>query len=1081
MYWTTTVKIVLISAFIWAGAVSQAQVFMPSMEEFGKNRIQRQRYEWQIITSSNFEIYFHGNSRALATYTIQLAELEFDRITEILSYTPYSRTKIFLYDTPDDFKQSNIGITLNSAAEIREENLSKSRVQIAFTANHVQFRRQLVKEISSVFVYDMLYGGSLKDALQSQLLLSLPDWFIAGITSYVAEGWSLEMDDYMRDVALNKKFKKPSQLTGDEAARIGQSIWNFIAERYGRDNISNILNLTRIIRTEQTSISSTLGVSFSRFLSDWRDYYTQLATMTASSYKALPGSKLATYPLLGTQKVTQVKLSPNQQYITYTVTDEGQYRVYLYNFKSQRHSQLLKGGDRFLTRELPVLAPLLAWQPNGNLNVLIQQDDSKSLWQYVPNEKTSSFKLKSKRNIRGFNQIASFDISNDGSTLALSADRKGQSDLFLYNINRGSTQQLTNDLYDDLTPAFIGRSTNHVVFSSNRITDTLSTAAPKYLLDRYRLFVHEGNARAQTVQHVSDLANAWQPLSTNDEQLYFLGNDKGIWNLYAYDSTASKPLTQFRESIVSYDYNPSSKALVYVSIENGEQVIGYVPRLNVEEVTENVMTARAVRLSGGTVRVANEPVKGGDSTQPAGATVTQAKPSRLGNLKPGEIDTDNYTFDLEGIHTMERRNMNSSAPKVITNSRSNRTIVRKDASHLKGPTPYKDRFVINNTDNRFLVAPYLPTQSDGFGWLNTIQLNDLLENNIIKGGLFITPTFRTSEIFGEYKYLARRFDFGVRIDRNAFTDGVPASGLYQKYRYYRLTLTASYPINEALRVSISPMLTRTHRIDGDQGNLGLATNESTYGGVSGEVVFDNTRNLGPNLLEGTRIKLKAQQQQGISRSSDSYYKINLDARHYTKIYRNLILATRLSAGNSGGSSPKASVLGGIDNWLPFGTVREERSTENPLSSSALDYRDRFLTDFVTPLRGFKMNKLSGDSYMLFNAELRWPLFKFLSQGPLTSNFLRNFQLVAFTDIGTAWTGSGPFSRQNSLNTTIVSPGGGSPWYATVTNFKNPYLIGYGAGIRTLFLGYYVKGDLAWGIEDKTVQTPILHISLGYDF
>ena len=31
-----------------------------------------------------------------------------------------------------------------------------------------------------------------------------------------------------------------------------------------------------------------------------------------------------------------------------------------------------------------------------------------------------------------------------------------------------------------------------------------------------------------------------------------------------------------------------------------------------------------------------------------------------------------------------------------------------------------------------------------------------------------------------------------------------------------------------------------------------------------------------------------------------------------------------------------------------------------------------------------------------------PIFKYLSQRPLTSNFLRNFQLVGFVDAGTAW-------------------------------------------------------------------------------
>ncbi len=90
-------------------------------------------------------------------------------------------------------------------------------------------------------------------------------------------------------------------------------------------------------------------------------------------------------------------------------------------------------------------------------------------------------------------------------------------------------------------------------------------------------------------------------------------------------------------------------------------------------------------------------------------------------------------------------------------------------------------------------------------------------------------------------------------------------------------------------------------------------------------------------------------------------------------------------------------------------------------------------------------------------------------------------MVGFGDVGTAWFGNkGPFNRQNSLNTSVVG-GGDNPFKAVVTNFKNPFLFGYGMGIRSTILGYYVKADYAWGIEDRTVSKPKFYVSLGYDF
>ena len=47
--------------------------------------------------------------------------------------------------------------------------------------------------------------------------------------------------------------------------------------------------------------------------------------------------------------------------------------------------------------------------------------------------------------------------------------------------------------------------------------------------------------------------------------------------------------------------------------------------------------------------------------------------------------------------------------------------------------------------------------------------------------------------------------------------------------------------------------------------------------------------------------------------------------------------------------------------------------------------------------------------------------------------------------------------------------------------KNPFLIGYGAGVRTMLLGYYVKFDYAWGLEDGIINKPIAYLTLGYDF
>jgi outer membrane protein assembly factor BamA len=131
------------------------------------------------------------------------------------------------------------------------------------------------------------------------------------------------------------------------------------------------------------------------------------------------------------------------------------------------------------------------------------------------------------------------------------------------------------------------------------------------------------------------------------------------------------------------------------------------------------------------------------------------------------------------------------------------------------------------------------------------------------------------------------------------------------------------------------------------------------------------------------------------------------------------------------------------------------------------------------MRGFRTNIRNGQSYLLANTELRIPILRYFKED-WRSNIWKNMQLVGFFDVGTAWHGLNPFGKDNPLNTvSIINPD--SPISIKVNYFRDPIIAGYGAGIHTTILGYFVKIDKAWGIETQTAQAPIWHFSLGTDF
>jgi hypothetical protein len=393
--------------------------------------------------------------------------------------------------------------------------------------------------------------------------------------------------------------------------------------------------------------------------------------------------------------------------------------------------------------------------------------------------------------------------------------------------------------------------------------------------------------------------------------------------------------------------------------------------------------------------------------------------------------------------------------------------LRKDSNRLMGPLDYQNSFVLNGSEGNFKIDPIR-----GLGYSMDVKMNDLLENHLFKVGGYVSANIKNVDLWGEYNYLANKIDWTLRVDRKILDQETEAFS--QKIRYNRVELKAVYPINLLSKLSVSGMFTNNRAID--QYNLSTPEDVSSYVGGRLAYTFDNTVYVAENLQTGFRFLTGIEFQKSLKQTS--FTRITLDARKYLKISNSLFLATRVSASQSVGNAAKQTLLGGMDNWLFID--REARNKENPLGTNGIAQRDVFMSDFATSLRGFKMNKLSGNSHLLLNIELRVPLKSLLGASYTKSQFLNTFQMVGFFDTGTAWTGATPFTRSNGFNTNIYG-GNTNPFKATVTDFRNPFLFGYGLGARANVVGYFIKLDYAYGIENDEIKSPITYLTLGHDF
>jgi hypothetical protein len=207
-------------------------------------------------------------------------------------------------------------------------------------------------------------------------------------------------------------------------------------------------------------------------------------------------------------------------------------------------------------------------------------------------------------------------------------------------------------------------------------------------------------------------------------------------------------------------------------------------------------------------------------------------------------------------------------------------------------------------------------------------------------------------------------------------------------------------------------------------------------------------------------------------SGNQTYNVGFDASNYYKIYRNFIWATRAAGDFSFGNQKIIYSLGGTDGWVN----PKFNSANQPAPDQTYAFQSLALN-----MRGYNQNVANGNNAVLINSELRLPLFSTLFNKPINNAFLRNFQVIQFIDLGTAWNGKfngiqrataifpSPNPQANPINVRIDAGGLG------------PFAGGYGFGVRSTLLGYFIRADVGWPMKGVIRGPSVFYLSIGLDF
>jgi Tol biopolymer transport system component len=1081
----TKYKLIIFASLLLSN-VTVAQFYNGHQMTFGKNRVQYNNFYWQYYRFEKFDIYFNEFGQELALYTEWFANQEIQRVESLLDYSLDRRIIFLVYNKLTDFRQGNIGLVTgneeyNTGGVTRIVN---NKVFLYYDGDHKKFQQSITAAIAEVMLTEMLYGNELRENMANSTLINLPDWFIKGLLSYLSENWSVEMEDKVKDGILSGKYKKINRLTGDDAVYAGHSFWKYIEETYGRSVIPNIIYITRINKSAKNGFLYVVGSSLKEISVEWLAYY-------KDKYSAYDGDITdAGDKILKRPKKKRIyehiRVSPDGNYFAFVTNESGQYRLWLYNEQTGRRKCLVKREHRI--EQIPDYSfPVVAWHPSGKiLTFLTEEKGGLKLYHY--NLETKDLNVK---NFLYMEKVLDFSYSNDGSRLVMSAVQKGQTDIFVHTLASGTNEQITNDLADDLSPRFVENS-KKIIFSSNRTSDSLKSDVTKIKAPSpfFQLYLCNYPPRGDKLSRITtdSLANHSQPLEFSRNQFAYLSDQNGIINRYLaeYDSTISLvdtsihyrfytksyPLTNYKRNVLENDIDKKGSKLGQIFLQKNRNYLFKKEFSNTPVQTPLINTAFRKELLQGYKQ------KMKDSIRKANLTKTQEIKKNLQSifdstlLNSAEIDINHYVFEIEKQNLHERLKSTNFSLVADTTPEGNRLMPKIRIYQ----TAFYTNFLVSQVDFTFLNSTYQAFNggtgyyNPGFNLFFKIGTNDLFEDYKIIGGFRFSVDFESNEYLLSFENLKKRLDKQIIFHRQAYKD-------FTNDYFYIKTIThdgyyiLKYPLSQvfAVRGTASLRYDRVVTLSTDVEALNKYDVYNFWGGLKLELIFDNTRPLDINIYSGSRFKVFGEAYKQLNRGKSDLFVVGADFRHYQVIHRNLIFASRFAGSSSFGGSRLIYYLGSVDNWI----------LSKFDNSIRIDNQQKYAYQtLATNMRGFYQNIRNGNNFAVINNEIRWPFVKYFANYPISSNFWSSLQAIGFFDIGSAWTGWSPYSGKNAYDYDVVTNK-----YTTVTidSNRSPIVYGYGFGVRAQLLGYFMRFDWAWGVENKVILPKIFYFSLSLDF
>jgi hypothetical protein len=1060
------IKIIFCASIIFFSTTQLLFAQQATTEKFGQNRVQLRTFDWQYYDTTHFRIMYYDYGKYNAQYLLQQAEADLPAIVFMMGAKLPDKIDVVVYNSYSDYKQTNIGRYNDELAESVNglAEVNRNTIVVFFDGTHDGMRKQIRKGIAKIIKDNLLFGYTLKDIVKNAVSMNLPPWYTNGYVDYIAEDWDAAKLSKLKSILNKNQKRKFVDISAEYPTLVGHSFFHFLAEAYSQNAINNLLYYTRSRKPVDKALELVFQKKEKELQEQWKLFYTTPNDTTLTDTTAARKLVQVIKPKQGAI-LKQFAMSPDGGVLAYAQVLDGQYTIQLMTVANGKSTTIIEGGIRNSVETKDPNYPIICWNTDGKkLAVMYEKDYYQRLKIYDAKNGRTSDRIITKNK---FDRINGMCFMEDDDKMVMSCIKKGQSDLYQFTIKNARLYQVTKDIWDDVAPTFVrGNGLNGIVFLSNRPKAALQAPIRNDELPNLPMqMYYYDDINANSIVCVSKNVNAVisQPLQYGKDNLAFLADVNGKKTRYirfakkmgaAADSIYYIPNNDIDYSIVHHNYLQQKNAMVDIVDKRGKYYIYQTPISYLDTMDAFKQVQGLLEIQG-----SKKPVQ-----------------------KPLPDNANDVYFLSEFENDID--SLVISKPKKDPLAYDPSVFIPKRFRSKPYQALFTTDYLQTSIDNSLLFNKYQKVDMGNglfkypeIGPMVRLSLMDVLEDYKISAGIRVPYDLSFNMAyqikFANYK---RRIDWEVAFAHTAdtmlkYNGALPVTDPFYspKLEYAKQTQnsiigTFTYPFNitTALRLETSFRQDQLKYKALNEYSLRFPTIAEYWWFNKIEYIYDNTIRPYENIYKGTKLKIYGDAFIQLNGAKTNTFVAGIDARYYKGIYKNIIWATRFASATSFGKSKLLYRIGGIDNEI----IPKQNPDVGMIDDANFGYQTP-----VTNMRGYLQNSRNGRSFAVINEEIRIPVMNSLTNRVVKSKMLRQLQLVGFVDVGSAWGSffNGPddyrYTKMDSLGNTI-------------TVLVPSTMLGYGGGIRTTILGYFIHADIGWNPDRKQSR---LSIGMQKDF